>query len=137
MLKKLNQMGMLSLHVLLPVLLAIGGTGAIGLYVMNRSDAATLLTSKQCKMLGRTWSGSACKKVCLPKAGSLVTKSPYDYCTGALSTSVSQTKCSSLRRAYFDGGCVRNFYQNSDGSWACASSSAAYKVANPYDYCIL
>jgi uncharacterized protein (UPF0333 family) len=39
-LKKLNQVGMLSMHVLLPVIIAVVAIGSIGAYVLSTSSAA-------------------------------------------------------------------------------------------------
>jgi hypothetical protein len=39
--KKLNQLGMLSLHVIVPVVIAIAAVGGIGAYVLTKSNAQT------------------------------------------------------------------------------------------------
>jgi hypothetical protein len=138
--KKLKQVGMLSLHALVPVVIAVVAIGGIGAYVLTKSQAAAYLTSSECLIRGRVWNGSLtgnpCSNTCKSGAGSIVTASPYNYCSGAISK-ISKTTCDNTYRKWIDQGCARRWQQtNLANAPQCTNSGATYTVKSPYDQCI-
>ena len=134
--KKMTQKGFLSLHIVLPLVIAIAAIGGVGAYVLiKNSHAASSLTSSGCYLRGRVWTGSSCSKTCISGAGSHVVASPYDYCSGAVSK-ISYSTCVSKNRKWVDSGCARRWQQTKlAGAHQCTSSSMTYYVENTYDRC--
>ena len=147
--KKLGQKGILSLHVLVPLVLVVVSIGGIGAYVLQKSSAAAYLTKAGCEVRGRVWvggTGNPCANKCISGAGSIVNAEPYNYCSNALSK-ISRTTCESKKRKWLDVGCARRWQQtgvkNTTYNYAnnpiqCAWTNYYiynYYVASPYDYC--
>lgn len=113
--------------------------GFIGYMLLIRSSAATYaLSVEQCKLRGRVYTSStgACESWCQSGAGAYTNSAVYNYCSGAISTSIDATKCGSLGRKYVSGnGCSRRWQQtNATGALQCVNSAHTYIVAS-YDYC--
>ncbi|GEM_PF-3531170 len=107
----------------------------IGVKVFAATHADPLLTSSQCQLRGRVWSGNGCTKTCLSGAGSHVVADPYDYCSNALSK-ISSTTCAANGRKYLNVGCARRWQQNNaTGAIQCLNSANTYYVQDPYDVC--
>lgn len=133
--------------VLLIVVMAV--VGGIGSWMLTSSNAGTTALSQNgCDLRGRTGyylTGSTyyCRSAsdgspCKSGAGSFVNPSyGYGYCSGALSTSIGETKCHSLGRHFLANGCARRWQQTTKAPPAiqCLSGSATYYVTSGYDYC--
>lgn len=136
--KKLNQKGLLSFHIILPVALVILAVAGVGTYVVQKSKATSYLSSTGCQIRGRVWvggSGNPCSNRCVSGAGALVSASPYNYCSGAVSK-ISYSTCTNNNRVWVDNGCARRWQQTDKVSVIqCKSSSMTYYVMNPYDKC--
>lgn len=117
----------------LAVLLLVGIIGVGATYF---SKATTALSSEQCYLRGRSYSSGDCKKSCLSGAGSLKYGKAYDWCSNAISVTVSSSTCSSKGRKYVSGtGCSRRWQQtNLKGAKQCVKSTATYIVSS-VDYC--
>jgi hypothetical protein len=118
--KKLNFKGFA--HWIVPALVLVAVTG-IGTYLMVGSHAATTaLTSGQCKLLGRVYSSPSCTDKCI-NGKSPVNATVYNYCPGAVSTTISSSTCDAKGRKMVPGnaGCAR--YWQQDGSGAASSGT--------------
>jgi hypothetical protein len=123
---------------LLVVVLAFG---TLGVMKLRDSNAATYNLSKSnCIMLGRVYqSDGLCASACVSGAGSYITSGvTWAYCSNALSTGVSSSKCYDLRRTYLlSQGCARRWIRtNMTSQLQCRALSDRYiVVTSGYDYC--
>lgn len=132
---KLNTRGFA--HWIIPVfvVLVIGGIGSY-VYLHKSSAVTTDLSASACNLRGRPWYNGTCKGSCFSDAGSYVnSRGTYNYCSKAVSTTISSTKCTSLQRKHVQEGCARRWEQTRlKGANQCLSSSQTYIVAAT-DYC--
>lgn len=130
------------------LILAMAVIGGVGSWMLTTSQAGTTALSQGgCDLRGRngyylTGSTYYCKNQgdtspCKSGAGTFVNPSSgYGYCSGALSTSIGETKCHSLGRHYFTNGCTRRWQQTTvKGAIQCLNGAATYYVTSGYDYC--
>lgn len=135
-------------HVELVVALLIAGVVGFAGYRVFTSSAASLpaLNKSDCTLMGRVFNDSNgnCKKTCASGQGSYVTTSTYDYCSKAISTNVSKSKCADLGRVKLPNGanyvgCARRADQKTTVNAAqCQMGKTqrlTYRVASPYDKC--
>ena len=132
-------------HVELVVALLVAGViGFVGYRVLS-SSAGSLpaLNKHDCTLMGRVWNDNkdTCKKECASGQGSYTVNPKYDYCSKAVSTNISYSKCDSLGRAKLASkdnyiGCARRADQKTTANAPeCQGSGRTYTVASPYDKC--
>lgn len=141
--KKLNQIGVISLHTIVPVILVVFAIGGIGAYVVSKSKASIpYLDPAGCAIRGRNWigatSGNPCGRVCAPGTGTIIVAPNYDYCSGTETSinTMSQPTCATLGRVWLVDGCARRADRISRTNVPqCTSSLATYFISSSSDYC--
>lgn len=116
------------------LLLSVVGSLIYNQWSDNIANAVAPLSKTQCLLRGRKYEGS-CTKKC--SVGKPVVDSPYDYCTGSVSPSLSQSTCSAKGRVWLTGnGCARNPFQpkTAYNALQCSKDKATYHTAD-IDYC--
>ena len=118
--------------------LTIGVIGSASFAVYS-SFAASYLDKAGCDLRGRVWVGTTssnpCSNKCQSGAGSIVSATPYNYCSGAISK-ISSTACSTNNRKWVSPGCARRWQQTSLlNAVQCKYTGMEYIVASPYDKC--
>jgi hypothetical protein len=134
---KFYSMGKASQVLVLTLMIGIIGGGGFAVY--NTYAAVPYLNSTQCYLLGRVYvggSGNPCASRCISGAGRLVTASPYNYCSGAVSK-ISSRACSSNNRVWINNGCARNWTQpqNELNAKQCKIYPSVYKTKSTTDKC--
>ena len=119
----------------LVVILMLSILGSVGYNLWGNyiAEAVTPLNKTSCLLRGRKYTTS-CTKICT--VGRLVVDTPYDYCSGTASPSLSRTTCDSKGRVWLTGnGCARNPFQTTAyNALQCTRDGATYRVAS-IDYC--
>lgn len=110
--------------------------GVVGVWSTYFSNATTALSSTECKIRGRVYSSGNCYKQCVSGAGSITYGKYFDWCSKAVSTSLSSSTCAGKNRKFVAyTGCARRWQQtNATGAIQCTRSTYTYIVAS-VDYC--